>query len=205
MCPVGPRVFIRAGRRTDRQGKAVAFRSLANAPKSPSPYYLRCHIGSSVAPNGTAGVRFPVRTDLILVHRMSVIINAYCPTHANCITKSRSSYTSPRLREPMHNSLPPQFAIPPATRNWSADDQDMGFPFLVGELRNVVFPFIMWLPVFIAHVTPHYDSHFAIPPYTLGWMSAEHDTGFPFVVSELRNDVFCFVMWLHVLISHNVT
>ena len=75
--PVGPRFCLSGqagGWRTDRHDEAVAFRDLANAPKNLSPYYLRCHIGCSVPSNGMADVRFPVQTDSILVHRMSVII-----------------------------------------------------------------------------------------------------------------------------------
>jgi len=70
------RVFLsgQAGGRTDRHDEAVAFRNLANAPKNPSPLYLRCHIGCSVPSNGTAVLRFPVQTDSILVHRMSVTV-----------------------------------------------------------------------------------------------------------------------------------
>jgi len=74
----GPVVFFLYGQaggwRTDRHDEAVAFRDLANAPKNLSPCYLRCHIGCSVPSNGMADVRFPVQTDSILVHRMSVII-----------------------------------------------------------------------------------------------------------------------------------
>jgi len=70
----GARVFLsgQAVGWTDRLDEAVASRNLANAPKNPSPYYLRCHISCSVPSNGAAVVRFPMQTNSILIQRMSV-------------------------------------------------------------------------------------------------------------------------------------